>query len=228
MNRTVITTLTALLAASSCSMAFAAGSDNSPSVRTIKTQGEASLNVEPDIYRVVLTVSSRDKNSLQAFDEVEKITSNVLAMAKTYGCAPADIQTGTFAIGQHAAKFSSEYLSIGGFEVSREISFTVKDKLLIRKLIHDGIAAGATSVRRVSFDTSDLKKLKDAVRALALKAAKDQAEQIAGGLNLKVGRPLQIEEASTAGKNDGDAQKSSQGLGKVNVSSIVIATFEFE
>lgn len=221
MNRITLTTLTALLTASSCSIAFAAGSDNLNAERIITTQGEATLEVEPDLFRSVFTVSARDKDLVRAFDENEKTTSRIQALAKTYISASNDLRIGNVTVRTNVGGFSSVSNSGGGYEVSRDICFVVRDKTLLPKLLQDSFAAGASSLRNLTFESSELKKHKDDVRVLAMRAAKDKADLLAGALNLKVGRAMQIGDASTTGE-------AVTELGKIPVAASVSATFEIE
>jgi uncharacterized protein YggE len=221
MNRIILATIALLFTASTSSPAFAAGSDNSTSARTITTQGDAMLNVEPDMFRIVFTLKARDRQLVEAFAETEKTTSSVCALAKTYGLVPNDVQIGKVTVRTNVGGYSSVTSQTGGYEVSREISFIVRDKTLIPKFLRDGFAAGASSLYSLTLDVSDLKKQKDEVRVLALKAAKDKADLLAGALNLKVGRALQIGDASTTGESGTD-------IGKIPVAASVNATFELE
>ncbi|MCK5634348.1 MAG: SIMPL domain-containing protein, partial [Anaerolineales bacterium] len=54
--------------------------------------------------------------------------------------------------------------------------------------------AGATNVHGIDFRTSELRKYRDQARALAVQAASEKAEAMAGELSISVGTPKSINE----------------------------------
>ncbi|WNI32527.1 SIMPL domain-containing protein [Streptomyces sp. ITFR-6] len=64
----------------------------------LAVRGEARLEIDPEIARVVITVSARGKDRRAALEDLTRRNTTVLELARTYGEAVEKLETGAFSI----------------------------------------------------------------------------------------------------------------------------------
>ncbi|GHH02686.1 SIMPL domain-containing protein [Streptomyces lanatus] len=69
-----------------------------PDAPRIAVRGEASLEVDPEIARIGVSVASRGKDRRAALDDLTRRNAAVLDLIKTYGDAVERLETGAFSI----------------------------------------------------------------------------------------------------------------------------------
>jgi uncharacterized protein YggE len=74
------------------------------------------------------------------------------------------------------------------------LAVTLTDSGKVEGLITKALQAGVNYIFGVDFETTEFKKYREQARELALKAAKEKAEKMAGALSLSIGNPIQITE----------------------------------
>lgn len=79
----------------------------------------------------------------------------------------------------------------------KTVTFKLSDMAAIPDLINQALDAGANCIESIKFNTSNLRKFKDEARVLALRAAKEKAEQMAQELSRHIGKPVVIAEESS-------------------------------
>jgi uncharacterized protein YggE len=86
-----------------------------------------------------------------------------------------------------------------GYRVSNAVRATIRDLGRVGAIIDQAVAAGATRVDGVAFDTSRQAELKDRARELAMANARAKAEQLARLAGTSLGPVIRIEESDTGG-----------------------------
>jgi uncharacterized protein YggE len=259
------------IGASSAWAQSARGYDDRPK---ISVSGEATVYATPDKIVVQLGVETQDKNMLGAKQKSNDILKRVFAALKACGVKDRDIQTEylyaeprwaeapTVQKGQTLSQAQTEYQAPAsappsdsmesrrflGYFIKNVIAVTVKDAAKIDKLIADVLAAGATNIYGVEFQTTELKTYREKARALALKAAKEKAVKMAAVLDQSVGAPIEIVEGGggPAFSRDLDvpftqnavsatpyglpapSETSTIALGKIAIHAAVNVTFELK
>ncbi|MFG1666711.1 SIMPL domain-containing protein [Streptomyces sp. Y7] len=69
-----------------------------PDAPRIAVRGEARLEVDPEIARIGITVTSRGKDRRAALDDLTRRNAAVLDLVKSYGDAVERLETGAFSI----------------------------------------------------------------------------------------------------------------------------------
>ncbi|MCF1598025.1 SIMPL domain-containing protein [Streptomyces muensis] len=69
-----------------------------PDAPRIAVRGEARLEVDPEIARIGVTVTSRGKDRRAALDDLTRRNAGVLDLVKSYGDAVERLETGAFSI----------------------------------------------------------------------------------------------------------------------------------
>lgn len=230
------------------SAALAQASD-SGALRLITVTGEAEVRVVPDEVLLTVTVSSFDPGLEGAVGENERRVERVLAAAKRLDLEPKYLQTDYFEIDPRYKSWEERH-EVLGYRASRSITIKLRDLARFDALLRAVIVAGVTEVEGVDFRTTELRKHRDEARRLAVTAAREKAEAMAGTLGGKLGRLHSIEEprdwwseySSWWGRSRGGSASQNASLnatsapaeagtlapGEISVTARVVVRFELE
>jgi len=164
-----------------------------PEPRTVTANGEAEVKVVPDEVVLTLGVETSDKDLTAAKAENDRRIKEVIAAAQGAGVASKDIQTDYIHI-EPRYHDSYEHKDFIGYFVQKTAVVTLRNVNKFEDLLSAVLKAGANYVHGIDFRTSELRKHRDQARSLAIKAAREKAEALAGELGQKVGKPRSIQE----------------------------------
>jgi len=161
----------------------------------VTVTGDAEVRVIPDQVVLTLGVETKDLDLEVAKDQNDAIVKRVRAPADEYGIEPRHVQTDYLNIEpryeDHYSERKSEFI---GYFIYRTIVITLDEIDQFEDLLSDVLDTGATHVHGIQFLTTELRRHKDKARALAINAARDKAEAMAGELGLGIGEPKEIRE----------------------------------
>jgi len=225
--------------------------DDAP-LRLITVSGNAEVRVTPDEVVLTLGVETWDKNLDVAKRENDRIVKAVLDLAKTYDIPSRYVQTDYINI-EPRYDYMYEKREFIGYFVTKTIVITLKDISQFEDFLSDVLETGVNYVHGIQFRTTELRKHKDQARELAIQAAREKAEALAGSLGQEIGEPHMIREdavdwwsgygawwSSTRGGmmsqnivqefNGGTAlmEESSLAPGQLNVNARVTVSFAME
>ncbi len=173
---------------------------DSPSLVTVT--GEAQVKVEPDEVIITLGIETWDRDLSTVKSENDRQTQKLIDAVKQLGVESKHIQTSHISIEpRRINKYNSELrrdeLDFIEYYVRKTIVVTVKNVDRFDELLSAVVVSGATHVHGVQFRTTELRKYRDQARALAIKAAKEKATDLAQELGQAIGDPHAITEYPT-------------------------------
>jgi hypothetical protein len=181
-----------LISCGSLTSARSAFAQYEPRDNTISVSGDAQINVVPDKVSITLGVETVNASLDAAKSANDASCSRILAVAQNFKIAPKDVQTDYVSI---EPRYDREgKMTILGYTVRKSMVVTLRDVSRFDALLSDAVDSGANVVLGVQFLTSDLRKYRDQARVLAIKAAKEKADALAGALGQKAGKALTINE----------------------------------
>ncbi len=164
-----------------------------PAAPSVRARGEATLNVRPDQVRVDIGVVTQAQTAAAAAGQNAKQTADVIATLKKVLGGEAGIQTSGYSIQpnyRHSRDGSPP--SIVGYIASNMVQVKSSGVATVGKVIDAATGAGANNIQGIHFTLKD----EQAVRAEALKEAarnaRANAEAIAAGLGMKLGRIVNL------------------------------------
>lgn len=172
-----------------------------PVDRTISTSGDAEVKVAPDQVQVMLSVVTADKTVAKSKAANDDRVAKTLAVLQKSGIAPKDLQTDQLSIEPVNDSNGYSYSKTkepDGYQTRRSITVLLRDVTKFEALLTAVLESGTNHVDGISFQTSELRKHRDAARSMALKAAKEKAEAMAKEYGLKVGKARSISEGSSS------------------------------
>ncbi|MBN1453949.1 MAG: SIMPL domain-containing protein [Anaerolineales bacterium] len=169
--------------------------------RLIQVSGTAVVNVIPDRVLIQLGVQSNGTTP-QKVEVANSTTINKIIRAlKVLGIEEKDIVTDWYVIQPLYDEYDSLYIK--GYRIHNIVAVTLRDISKVNKVIGAALDAGANQVVEVEFYLSDLRKYRDQARDLAMKAAKEKANDLASAAGAETGCVMNINENSWSYYNGG-------------------------
>jgi len=167
-----------------------------PRGNTISVSGDAQINVVPDKVSITLGVETVNPSLDAAKSANDASCARILAVTQTFNIAAKDVQTDYVSIEPRYDTHGG--MTIIGYTVRKSMALTLRDVPRFDALLSAAVDSGANVVLGVQFLTSDLRKYRDQARVLAIKAAKEKADALAGALGQKAGKALTINEQQSS------------------------------
>ncbi len=161
--------------------------------RRITVTGEADVRVVPDEVVLTLGVETDDLDLSAAKAENDARMSRVIAVAEVAGLPDNLIRTDYLGI-EPRYRFDGSDRIFLGYWVQKSVSLTLRDIDAFEDLLSAVLEAGANYVHGIDFRTTELRSHRDRARSLALEAAREKAEMMAGELGHEVGATVLIRE----------------------------------
>lgn len=160
--------------------------------RSVNVSGAAVVYVTPDRALLQLGVQSNgatpDSVRSANAEDIQKVMQAIGAL----GVQAKDIATDYYIVYPVYDDYSS--LVIKGYRIDNTVSITLRDISLADDAIIAALKAGANEVQDVQFYSSELRKYRDQARALAMEAAGEKAQALAGTAGAQAGCILSISE----------------------------------
>ncbi len=164
--------------------------------RSVQVSGAAVVNVTPDRALLQLGVQSTGASPDSVHDTNVQEIQKVINAVRALGVEARDIATDYYIVYPVYEDYSS--LLIKGYRIDNTVSITLRDVNLAGDVILATLRAGANEVQDVQFYTSELRKFRDQARDLAMKAAGEKAQALAGTAGVDVGCVLSISENTSS------------------------------
>jgi hypothetical protein len=216
----------------------------------ITVTGDAEVRVVPDEVVLTLGIETWDKDLQVAKGQNDAVVARVLALAEEHSIEPQHVQTDFVSIEPRYRNGYYEESDFIGYFVRKSVVITLRDLDKFEGLLTEALEAGVNYVQGIQFRTTELREHRDKARALAIQAAGEKADAMAGELGQTVGEPRQITEVQSgwwSGYNawwgsrwgsgmaqnviqeagtGGIAAEGSLAPGQINVNARVSVTFE--
>jgi uncharacterized protein YggE len=179
-----------LPAAASASMVLADSSCDP--ARSVDVSGAAVVYVIPDRALIELGVQSNGASPDAVHDENVRKIQQVISAVRALGVDAKDIATDSYLV--YPIYQDYDALTIKGYRIDNTVSITLRDINLADDTLLVALKAGANEVQDVQFYISELRKYRDQARSLAIQAAGEKAQALAGSGGAQAGCVLNISE----------------------------------
>ena len=159
----------------------------------IMVNGEAVVKVEPDQIIITFGVETWDNDIMIAKQKNNDIMKKAMAVIKDFKIPDTDVQTDYLSV---EPRYDDNYdkRNFIGYFIRNTFVVTLSDPEKVEDLVTSVLQSGVNYIHGISFQTTQFKKYREQARDLALNAAKEKAEKMAGSLGQSIGEPLQINE----------------------------------
>jgi uncharacterized protein YggE len=173
--------------------------DSSQHPGQMTVTGTAKLEVSPDCADLTMTILTADQRPGTATRDAQAKEQAIVERLRQLGIVSKDLTLSSLTLTPQYAPDSPAPWSVPklrGYQVSITITATTRDFTKLSAMMEAGAEAGASTMES-QFRRSDLDKLKRDVRDMALRAAKDKADQTAHALGIHLGRITSVAESAT-------------------------------
>lgn len=162
--------------------------------RAVTVSGDAEVRVVPDEVILNLGVESYDAVLASAKAANDAAIKHALDAASRLAIPPANVQTDYIAIAPHYHE-TDDTRQVVGYTVRKSLTIRLREIDKFERLLSDLLGAGVNVVHGIEFRSTELRKYRDQARLLALKAAREKAEALAGAAGNKIGQTLTINDS---------------------------------
>ncbi len=166
---------------------------NAQEERRITVTGEADVRVVPDEVVLTLGVETDDLDLAVAKAENDARMARVIQAAERAGLPRNLIRTDYLGIEPRYDYDGRERIFLG-YWVRKSVSLTLRDIDVFEDLLSAVLEAGANYVHGIQFGTTELRSHRHRARSMALAAAREKAEMMAGELGHSVAGTVLIRE----------------------------------
>ena len=239
-----IVLLPVLLIACCCS----AAAQSSIERPLITVTGQAEVKVAPDEVVFRLEVETLNKELATAKALNDESVRKVIALARKYQIPERNVQTDFISVtprfyeatGPEDRGRDREFL---GYEVSKRIVIALNDVSRTESLLSDVLTTGVNYVRGVQFRSTQIRKIKDQARQLAIRAAQEKAIALTREIGQTIGKAYSIQE-DEPGRYDNrsmmqnnsivssstttSSEETTIALGQISIQARVVVCFELK
>jgi uncharacterized protein YggE len=197
--------LAAVVAAPAASLA--ADECPSPSGRSVRVMGSATVRLPPDRVSFSVGVETLHANVSEAFRANGRKVEAVLAALKAKGVQAKELQTSDLEISSRNPDGSPAR----GYRVANRVTVTRESAAAVGELIEAAIAAGANEANRLSFYVADPGAAQKRGLELAFGSAHAKAQTLAALAKQPLGEALCVAEAVGGGNPMANFAQLSRG-----------------
>jgi len=195
------TVLAAALAATAATSALAAETAAERAPGRITIVGEGTVNAVPNMATLTSGVVTSASTAREALDANTEAMARVIEAFKKAGIAAKDIMTDGFSVQPRYVypepkDGSSQPPRIDGYEVRNHVIVRVRELAKLGTVLDAAITTGANQMGGLSFDVAEPAALLDKARTAAIEDAKHKAELYVQAAGAKLGRLVEISEAT--------------------------------
>ncbi|RYG35899.1 DUF541 domain-containing protein [bacterium] len=167
-------------------------------VVTVSGNGESSS--DPDEATVRVGVQAQGKTAKEAQDKASVIAQKIIAEAVRIAGDRKQIQTSDLSLyPQYTNETGNQPPKIAGYQASNVISVRLTDLTKVGSVVDAATSNGANNVQGIYFGLKDKKAATGEALKNAVNDARAKAEAIAGGLGMKLGDLVVVEEQGAPG-----------------------------
>ena len=171
----------------------AAGTE--PPAHTITVSASGKVTVVPDVARITLGVTTTKTTVKAAREAGAQAMTAIIDAIKALGVAEADIRTTNLSLYPQYGSGSTP--KVVGYQISEQVTITVRDLDKAGDVVDAATAKGATDVNGISFELADPVKALNDARAAAVAAARTSAQAMAGAANVNLGTVVSITDSTS-------------------------------
>jgi len=185
---------------------------------TISVTGSAEVSSEPDVATFSFTIQETAETTKEAQRVISEKVANALDTFDGLDIPEKDIKTESYTMhpkyewvtvtgGNEKVSVDGEIYVSGnrgknvqvGFDVSQNISLTVRDFEIVPDVLDALGSIGVENLYGPNFEIEDPESLQDQARELAIEKAKAKAKKLAKDLDVKLGDIVSFEEGGNGG-----------------------------
>lgn len=164
----------------------------------IRVSGKATISVVPDQATFTFAIEGRGEKLASLKQDIDSRTAALLRLCRSLGIDNKKLTATEVSI---RPQYNYQNRAFVGYTVSRTVNVVLTDLGNYSALVSGAIAAGITTIRNITVDSSDRDRLQRDALDAAVRDAHDKAQILAQGAGVKLGKVLSIAEAGVPVEN---------------------------
>ncbi len=208
------------------------GSEQNNVISVSKT---GTVYAKPDLAVVTVTSTTESKTASEAISKNREKASAIITFLKGQGVEEKDIKTSYYDVSpkyeysrvssQPSVYYPSNQVLVG-YTATESLEVKIRQLDKIGEITTGAVTAGASDVSGLSFTVEDMDAVKMQARAEAIKNAKTDAESIANGLGVRLGKVISFTESGNYPYYAYDYLAKSSAIGGAKMATVPVATGE--
>lgn len=204
----------------------------------ISVSGEGKVKAVPDQAFISVTVETKGNNATSVKKQNDETIEKVIQFIKKIKLPKEDVQTKRISLNPQYDYEKKKH----NYNATQTIEILLKDLAQYDALMEGLVDAGINRINTVEFKTSQLTQYQSEARKLAMKEAKQKAEDYVSVLAQKIGKALTISDNSQAyypqpmyerkmmvsAMSDGEVQRETLAIGEITIVANVSVNFILE
>jgi uncharacterized protein len=162
-------------------------------METISVNATGEVYAKPDLAVINISVITEKKTVDEAVSENTNKMNAVIEAIKSQGVEAKDLKTTTFSVNpRYDYPRDDELLGskrvLAGYEVSQRVEVKIRDLTKVGSITESATNAGANDIGNLYFTVEDRDQLENQAKEEAIKKAKEKAANLAGQLEIKLGK----------------------------------------
>ena len=162
-------------------------------VNTISVQGEGTVESQPDIAMIDLSVVTNGLNVARVQADNTKNMNSILAFLDEQGVEDRDIQTQNYNIIPQY-DFTENGRQFRGYRITQTVNVKIRDFDTISTIFDESVNRGANQVSGLRFDIDEKEELQADARGEAIEDAQEKADVLADQLGVNLVRIISFNE----------------------------------
>ena len=159
--------------------------------------GVGKVDTAPDTASVDLGIVVNDARTIDdVTTQINKVNNAIVAGLEAIGIDKKEVKTSNYSINPNYDYTSGGNGRITGYNGSTTVTVKVKDTSKLPQVIEAGTKGGANQVMGTNYTIDEPENYQEQARAEAIANAKEQANKLAKELGIRLGRVVNIVEAS--------------------------------
>ena len=204
----------------------------------ISVSGEGKVKAVPDQAFISVTVETKGNNATSVKKQNDETIEKVIQFIKKIKLPKEDVQTKRISLNPQYDYEKKKH----NYNATQTLEILLKDLAQYDALMEGLVDAGINRINTVEFKTSQLTQYQSEARKLAMKEAKQKAEDYVSVLAQKIGKALTISDNSQAyypqpmyerkmmvsAMSDGEVQRETLAIGEITIVANVSVSFILE
>lgn len=175
--------------------------------------GEGKVEVTPDTAYIDAGITvDRASSVAEAQKKINEINNKIIDSLREVGIEKADIKTSNYSINPNY-KYENNENRVDGYNGNVTIEVKVRNPQMASKVIETVTTAGANQIQGSRFVVDRPELYREEARNAAIKNAKEQAQNLAKNLGIKLGKIVNIVESSPGQSTPFSYGKFAEGIG---------------
>lgn len=160
----------------------------------ISVSGSATVRVKPDEIFLTIGVHSRGSVLEEATNDSTRRIQDALQILKKYGVPESNIQVNFIQVEPLHDGLDRSRTAPLAYASRKSLNVRVVEIPKFDPMLAELFAAGVNQVENIEYRNSDMRRHRDKARELAVTAAREKADALAGQLGVRRGKPVKISE----------------------------------